>query len=328
MTVLGLGAVVAAFAGMTLLAALRGWQRTALAALFVANGPLYNSLREGNLTHFILGLLVIAIWCLDTRRDGWLGGILAVVGLLKPPLFLLAVPFLLRRKPRFAMAFGVTLAVVAVVSLAAFGIDPHVTWYERTVEPFTRHPLGAFNVQSVDGFLARLLAGAAHLTSWRPIEEFGTGFLAARIGTALVLAGATAWVFRASRPAVGPDGLRLEFATMLSLALVIGPISWTHYYLLLLLPAALFLGGRLALPAGRRWSAAMWAGIALISPPVVVPNTAYPVLGPVVARLLMSNYFFGGVLLLGVFLAARWRGGRPRDRAEAGTLQAGAPATP
>ncbi len=314
MTALGVCVIAASFVGLTMLADLRGWQRAALAAIFVVNGPLYNSLREGNLTHFILGLLLAALWCMETRRDGWLGAILAVVAVVKPPLLLLAVPFLLRRNPRFAAGFGAVIACVAVVSIAAFGIDLHVTWYERTVEPFTRHPLGAFNVQSIDGFLARPLGGSENLRNWQPLEQFGAGFFTARVALAMTMCGATAWIFLRSRRPARPEDLRLEFVTMLCLALVLGPISWTHYYLLVLLAAALFLGGRLAVPSGARWAAAVWLGFALVSPPVIVANTEHAVVGPLIARLLLSHYFAGGVVLLGVFLAARWEMSRRPDR--------------
>ena len=62
----------------------------------------------------------------------------------------------------------------------------------------------------------------------------------------------------------------LEFSIVLVLAVVTSPVSWSHYYLLLLLPWALYLGGRLGLPddAATRWL--MAGGMLLASLPVIV----------------------------------------------------------
>jgi hypothetical protein len=38
----------------------------------------------------------------------------------------------------------------------------------------------------------------------------------------------------------------------------------------------------------------------------------------------MSHYFFGGLTLLAVFLAARWHNGRHQERQEAAALDTGA----
>lgn len=99
----------------------------------------------------------------------------------------------------------------------------------------------------------------------------------------------------------------LEYALVLNLALVMSPISWTHYYLLLLLPWGLYLGGRLRLPddATSRWL--MLGGLLLASLPVVV----FP-LGPgwvddLVSRTAVSVWLFGGLCMLAAMTRGLWR---------------------
>ena len=303
-TALGLAAVGLACYGLITLTRVAGWKRAAVAGLFIINGPLYNSLREGNLTHFVLLIVCAALWCLEKNRETGAGALLAIAGVLKPPLVLLAAPFLLRRRWRIVAGFGVTVAGIAGLSLAMFGLETHRAWWAHCVQPFAGRPLGAFNVQSVDGVLARLLTGSAHLEDWSPITTLGPAFAAIRAIVVALLVGASAWVcLRAGRPATAAEE-RLECAIALCLALLISPITWTHYYLLLLLPVALHLGGGLAVPAGRGWSALLGLAVALISLPVTEPSAA----GSPVSELLISRYFIGGALLLGLFVAARWRG--------------------
>jgi hypothetical protein len=198
-------------------------------------------------------------------------------------------------------------AVVAVASLAIFGWDLHVTWYERIVEPFQRHPLGAFNVQSADGFLARLLVGGGHLQDWTAIADIPGAFGPARtviVGLLLASVVATWWVSRESKS----EGIiYLDMSVLIVLSIVIGPITWTHYYALMLIPLAFMLGGVIAAPEGRFGLAYMALGVLLVSAPVVQVAPEMSPLDELVPRLFISHYFYGGLMILGALLLARVR---------------------
>jgi hypothetical protein len=94
-------------------------------------------------------------------------------------------------------------------------------------------PIGAYNVQNVNGFLAHVLT-RRHLRDWYPIDA-GARFWSARRphgGTRrrrspFMLA---SWETAAAR--------RIELWLVLCLTVLIAPISWTHYDLLLLIPGA------------------------------------------------------------------------------------------
>jgi len=94
---------------------------------------------------------------------------------------------------------------------------------------------------------------------------------------------------------------------VLNLALVMSPLSWVHYYLLLLVPAALLMGGRLPAdgkPPAPRWL--VYGGLMLASMPIAIPDLDETPLGPLVARTAVSVWLFGGLLMLGGLMRAAW----------------------
>jgi hypothetical protein len=299
-TLAGLAAIAAAWALLVLFTQVRGWRRAALTAMFVLNGPLYYSLREGNLTHFLLPVLVATLFCLERRRDFGVGALLALAGLVKPPLLLLAGWCVWRRGWRAAAGGAAVLALAVGTSLILFGPAVHRVWCERCIGPYAARPMNASNVQSASGFLARLFVEGGRDGDWRPVEV-GRTYTACHLLLLAILAGGPLLACRRppGKDRVGAD--QLEFCAVLCLALVVSPVSWTHYYLLLLVPCALLLGGRPSLP-GRAWGTAFVLSVALLSPPVtMLPEANWGV------RQFASHCFAGGALLLVVLSAARWQ---------------------
>jgi len=312
---LALGAVATVAALLLLMRLARPDPRAAagLAFLFLANGPLVNSLREGNTTHFVLLLLIVALLLLRTGREFGAGLVLGLCAMIKLPLILFGAYFLLRGRWRVVAGGAAAVAAVVALSLATFGLAVNVGWYEACIEPFMRGVIAAFNVQSIDGFLMRLVTGADELDNWYPLAP-SIAHRVARIAlVAGLFAGAYWLIRRAARAApVSGDGARgyREFSIVLVLALVSTPVSWTHYYLLLLLPFGLHLSGRLGLSgdAVTRWL--MGASWLLCALPVVAPPDGPDWLDEIVARTLVSAWLFGGLALLaalarGAFATAR-----------------------
>lgn len=299
----GLGAlsILASGAGLLALSRAAGWRKAAIVALVLLNGPLYNSVREGNTTHFVLLILIGALMCLEQGRARSAGALLALSALIKPPLGLLVGPLLWRRRWPVVRSWALTLLGAAGLSVGFFGLAVHRTWWQSCIVPYAQYPLGAFNVQSVDGFLVRLLISTDHLMSWFPVTGVGAAFFLAKAAVLGWLLVATAIALHRAGSTAAPIDVCLEITIALVLALLISPISWSHYYMLLLIPMALLLGGRVPLPAGRGWAALFSAGIALVSLPVRLVSAGSPAW---VGRLFISHYFFGGVLLLAVLLAA------------------------
>jgi len=304
-TILGLLAVVVTCYLLGKLTKVLGWRRIALVGIFVINGPVVHSLWYGNLSHFVLILLLGAWFCLEKQREVWLGILLAIAALIKIPLFLLGVYFTLRGRWRVTAGFGAALLVIVGASLLLCGVELNLAWWNH-IKQFSGQTVSAYNVQSVDSFLARLLYDTnGNLRNWNFIEV-GWDFKVIRFALLSLLVGTTIWICWRSKPPTTLAQKNLEFSIVLCLALVTSPISWTHYYVFLLLPFTLYIGNLLAVPQGWFWSGSIAVSILLTSLPVINASPNNPVLRLLYSRLLISNYFFGGVLLLAVLLAARW----------------------
>ena len=136
--------------------------------LIALSGPLYYSIRIGNTTHFLLIALILAFDRLAIGREPLAGGLLAAAALIKPPLALFLPYLLLRRRYGAALTMAAVAAAVVGLSMALYGIDLHRFWLREFVIGHGGSPVGAYNVQSVNGFLAHL-ATRGHLRDWYPI---------------------------------------------------------------------------------------------------------------------------------------------------------------
>jgi hypothetical protein len=313
----GIAATAAAWALLCWLAKPDAKVAAPLLFLFLVNGPLVNSLREGNTTHFILFLLIVALLLWRARWEFTAGLVLGLCGLFKLPLLLFGPYFLLRRRWRI-VAGGATSVVVAVLlSLGYFGLKINIGWLECCVTPFIRGVMPAFNVQSIDGFLMRLELGEFQLLNWTPIVPSVTHRIARTILLAAMFGGFFWLIWRAERkepqPAVtgalsGRD--LLEFSMVINLVIMTSPVSWSHYYLFLLLPLGFYLGRLLPLPedATTRWL--IWTGFVLTSLPVTLPDFEPGFRAEVIARTIVSSCLFGGFLMFAALARGAWRLGQ------------------
>ena len=305
-TALGVAFTAAAWALLAKLGRLDVADRWRLALLFAANGPLAYSLREGNTSHVILFALAAGLVLIRAGRPGAAGGVLACAALIKPPLILFGVFFLLRRDWRGGVAFGGVLAAVAALSLARFGWTDNLHWFDVCILQFSHCWLSAFNVQSIAGFLFRLTGGPGLLTDWHAYPPPAGLQLPATLSVLLMLGVALLAALPASlRPEDTARRERrrdLQYLLVLMLTLVASPLTWSHYYVWLLVPAALFLGER------RDWSArerlAGWSAVWLVTPLA----RFLPLHGAaaifVYKNIAVSHFLFGGLVWFGL---TAWR---------------------
>lgn len=305
--VIGLISVVATWYWLIKITKISGWKIIVLTGLFVVNGPLYYSLKLGNSTHFVLLLLVAANYFFLVKRGFWQGVLLAITALIKIPFWMLGLYYVASKRWRVVIGYFAAILAIVGASLALFGIDLHLFWYKECISPFSDKPMGAFNNQSVKGFLARLLLDS-QLNNW-VVLEVDWKFRLVQALLNITLIASVVYVFWRSRQAAKVEDINLNFSIILCLAIIISPISWTHYYLVLLLVFALYLGNQLAVPQGFSWSILIWFSALLVSLPVINPNEidTNTIYGILFSRLLISHYFLGGVLLLGTLLSARWK---------------------
>jgi hypothetical protein len=288
----------------------------------LVNGPMVNCLREGNTTHIILLLLVLALLLWRANWEFVMGLVLGICAVIKLPLLLFGAYFALRGKWRVVAGGASLIAIVVLLSLATYGLQGNIAWYKDSVAPFLGGVIPAFNVQSVDGFLVRLWTGAERLRDWDPM----TPEIAHRVLRLMAFAtiyGSAIWLgWRANRSdamarVTGKLSARdlIEFALVLNIAILTSPISWTHYYLWLLLPWGLYLGGLLQLPDDRTTRWLMWSSLVLTSLPIVMPELSPGWVSELLARTLVSAWFFGGVLMLAALMRGMWLVARPPQMA-------------
>ena len=184
-----------------------------------------------------------------------------------------------------------------------FGVQSHRDWVDVCVLPFMTGIVPAFNVQSVDGFLMRLETGDTLLRVWEPVAR--PHFVA--LARLAVIAALGLALLRA----VLPDGRKpndeIDLAILLVLALLTSPLSWTHYYLLLLLPAAVLAqhAGRATLPRPVLLLAGI--GFLLAAMPVVDIAEMLPSAAAITSRTIVSAWFFGGLAVYAALLLVRLR---------------------
>ena len=319
-------ATVAAWFLLVRLTKLNITQRYILALLFVANGPLEYSLAEGNLSHFILLALVIALILLRGNRSVTAGAVLGVVAIIKPPLLLFGAFFAIRRDMRAGASFFAAFAAIGILSILIAGWSANLEWFRLCIVRYSNEWLGAFNDQSIASLLLRLHSGTAFLFDWRSYPPTPTDKLIASVVTlCLYLVTAGCWLMgvrRGSAPGRANSTRALDFQYMAIPALVIvsSPLVWTHYYCWLLLPTAYFIR-YVDVPSGR--GATWWLGwvaIFLVTPPVRLFDFNNPFLNSLYARFLVSHYLVGGFIWFGILLLWLARAERPILREEVAVL--------
>lgn len=212
--------------------------------------------------------------------------------------------FFYRRNYRAALSSTSVIVIMAVSSIIFFGPSITHEWYEHCIVEFSTKPIGAFNNQSVSAFLLRLQTGPTYLHDWHGQDVSGNiHILVKNIPLfLLLLTGYTGWKWRKEFMATrAPDphvADIFDFSLLVTFCIVTSPVSWTHYYLLLLLPWSFYITGRLPLDNGPMTSSLVWGSIVLSSLPVLYPISLPEPIATWAARSLASLWFLGGMLFL------------------------------
>jgi alpha-1,2-mannosyltransferase len=290
-------------------------QVAVLALLFAVNGPLVNSLREGNTSHFVILLLAASLVLI---LSGWrftAGVILGFCAVLKLPLALLGVYYVLMRRWRLVAGGACSVATLGLLSLLVFGVETNIGWYDKCVAPYLAGVVGAFNVQSIDAFLLRLSTGETYVWDWEPVKVSSghvllrTTIVGSMFAGTLYLLLRTDWASNVRTARDRQINAALEFVLVLTLALVTSPLSWTHYYAALLLPAALLLAGWIPGLCDPKVRRLMYVGLFLAAMPVTMPDLNVGWFGPVLVRTVISIWLLGGLLTLAGLMLVSWRRG-------------------
>jgi hypothetical protein len=307
------------------------WVVLPLLALLVVCHPFWHQMIHGNLNLLLLALLTGTWAAARAGRPGLAGAALGTAAALKLFPAFLAVYFLARREGKVLKVAAATLAALTLLTAAILGTEAYRT-YLGEVLPHTaeRYRAAWFNL-SLAGFWAKLFDPQTgdrgmHLTpllASRPLAH------AAFAASAILVAAVVARVAARARSRSAAD---LAFGLALLGMLLVSPITWEHYLLLLPLPLAV-LWQRLPPLEGVRWVYGA-AVVLLWLPPVGVMEHTMTLLGeepkagvgwsagPVQAVTALSVHTWA---LLALFALGAALGLR---KSVAGTLQALADGTP
>jgi alpha-1,2-mannosyltransferase len=250
------------------------WALLPLAAFLLLCDPFRQQVFQGQL-NLVLGLFLTAAWYAGRRgATAWAGVWLGLATACKLfPGFLL-VYALYRRQFRTVVAGVATTLLATVLTAALLGVGCYRT-YVQEVLPGLEVYRGSGGNLSVIGFWAKLFNPTNTRDFQRPASEerdtdltsllphdrilppLRSPALARVLGlvSAAIVLLALAW---AVRPGRRPFNFDLGFSLAMTAMLLVSPITWCHYFLLLLAPLAVLWT---RLPAGGAARALFWASL-------------------------------------------------------------------
>jgi len=275
----------------------KGWKIFLVLALLALNGPLDYSVWLGNTTQIVMLFMLLAFFNLDRGWD-WLSGILlGAGGLIKLPLVLPSGYFFIRGRWKVVGGGLLVAGAALLLSLTLIPFQINLTWLERCVLMMADNPTAAYNNQSLSGFLARIFMPGNY--GWDPLTPTPAYIAAANIGGALLALPALYILIAGRKDERTTFHHAVEFSIILVFSLLVSPIAWTHYFVLLLIPAAMILGNPERLP----YRNGMWILLALSLILLSIPkDLSLALFEWSESALMLSPQFIGGLLFYGLLI--------------------------
>jgi len=290
---------------------LRTW---VLVAFLVLSGPLHTQLLYGQL-NLVLLLLVTGVWWADrSGRPGWAGTLLGLATAIKFLPGLLFLYFALRRQWYALIAGIVAILVSGVLGIAVLGPEAFRAYRDSALPELYEWRAARLNC-SIPGLCYKLFNPGTKGNPVVPIVQAPTVASCLSAVGAVAILGAVALSTIRARSRSDCD---LAFGLAVVGMLLVSPVTWDHYFLLLLLPLAL-LWQRLPRTGPSRW--VLLAAVTLLWLPDwriyrvsgwlfgIPSEVASPL--QTVTVLSLPFYALLGVFGLALFLAMRKAGGIP-----------------
>mgnify|MGYP001432404040 CR=1 FL=1 len=281
---------------------LNGWKRWLVLFLLMVSGPLDYSIWLGNSTNLIMLGMILALWWIRAGNEIWAGTLLGIGGLIKIPMIIPAGYFFVRRQWRVVIGGMMVVILVVVLSIILIPSSLNRMWLDNCILSFSGHPVAAYNNQSVVGVLARGLVPGSKINYWLPLEPTPFFTAASRIAVLLLYLPVLAVLFHGWRSTRTRSELLLEYFLVLVCSLLTSPISWTHYFMFLLLPVAFYLDEKHFLVGTKGLNLLLALSLILAILPVDLALSLFETIG---WRIVLSVHFFGGILFY-IFLFAFW----------------------
>jgi hypothetical protein len=210
------------------------WSSAFAAVALIGWYPIAADLYHGQLTVVQLLLLASACVAVGAGRQRAAGIFLALATLVKPFLWPLLLLVMLRREWRIALSAAATAGVLLGLTVAATGLDSLTLYVTEALPAVTAAYKGFVYNVSLFSLAWRALAGTGSPTVPGVVvpplvEAPALARIASTLIPATVLILACAWA-RHLR------SLSASLGFMVSISILVSPISWTHYFALLLIP--------------------------------------------------------------------------------------------
>ena len=199
--------------------------------------PLMSALARGQMTPLLFALAMAGVYYQSRGRD-WLGGaFLAGAVLMKIfPVFLLAY-YVWRKRWKFIVATGVFVIVGACVAPVPFlGWERNLTFHREWVSILQR-PVFEQGKSQDPRFGELISPDLVRNQSLQAVLKRMTSLSApTKVVAVIGLAMAAVMIFAAAR--ARDEDRWLLLSSMIAWALLMSPVSWSHYFMLLMLPVA------------------------------------------------------------------------------------------
>jgi hypothetical protein len=202
-------------------------------ALFLCT-PLFLQFSLGQLTLLIL-LLLTGTWAADRSARPFLAGALlgtaTTIKLFPGFMFLY---FLLRREWKVLIAGSLSMLVLTGVTVSVFGWEPYRV-YLLDVLPSVAKFRPSWRNASLVGFWAKLFEAPPRYLSVQPLFVSPAMMWSGIVASCAPILFAMAYIVRRARTKTEQDH---AYGLSLTAMLLVAPITWDHYLLLLALPVA------------------------------------------------------------------------------------------
>jgi hypothetical protein len=281
---------------------LKGWRRWFLLFFLLISGPLDYSIWLGNSTNLIMLSMVLALEWFKKGKDLGTGILLGINGLVKIPMIIPAGYFFVRRQWMVVIGGVLTVGFVIVLSFGFIPFSLNRMWLNNCILSFSGKPVAAYNNQSVAGVLARELIPGSRIDYWLPLDPTPLFATVSGITVLLLYVPVLIVLLYGWRSARTKSGYLLEFFLVLICSLLTSPISWTHYFMFLLIPVAFYLDENLFTTGTKGLNLLLLVSLILVTLPVDLTLAFFTAFGQ---RVALSLHFGGGVLFY-IFLFALW----------------------
>jgi len=271
--------------------------------------PILDNMWHGNISALILFFFCLSYWFLR-RNHHWLAGL--ILGLIVPlkfyPAFFILY-FVWRRNWSLIAGALVSCLAVFAISLWTSGWAGNLAYMQMVWAELRSGGIPAFNNQSISGFLLHAFT-QGNVNGWDNIEvPLGLTFI--RLALIVTIIGAVAWVIRRRPEKTADPGMSqdLDLALVIGVMLLASPITWYHYYVWLLFPLFVLLDYLLLSPITHTryivWLAIGYALIVVQGIVVIRPFAAQAIQNVWLLRVLLSQSFFGAVMLILLIMRLR-----------------------